>query len=370
MSTVPTLQRDKTTGIIYMHWTDPTPRGKRGRSRRASTGTSSMDEAKVFLAQWLLLERYQPAPQSTLTVADLWSVYDHKHVQRHVASPDTLKWAWKNLSVHFGTLMLSQVSQDAVQDYEEKRVAGDIGRPSVQATVRRELNALRACFNWCADRKRKILAKDELPVFDLPDEGEPKDRWLQAEEIRRIFRAARATSERTGTRMGRGERFLWLALETAARSEAIRQLTWDRVDWQTKAIDFNLPGRKRTKKRRAVVPISTALEAPLRRMQEEAFDPKTGHVLDSEAPVLKLVKCIADHAGVPDVSPNVLRHTAATNMARSGVPLWIIAKILGNSTAMVERIYAKHQPDDLREGIERISEGVVRPAMKGTAAAA
>jgi integrase len=158
--------------------------------------------------------------------------------------------------------------------------------------------------------------------------------------------------------MGRGERFLWLGLETAARCAAIRQLTWDRVDWQTKTIDFNVPGRKRTKKRRAVVPISRALEAPLRRMQAEAFDPMTGHVLDSSAPVRKLIERIANNAGVSDVSPNVLRHTAATFMARSGVPLWIIAKILGNSVAMVERVYAKHDPSDLRGGIEKISESL------------
>lgn len=78
------------------------------------------------------------------------------------------------------------------------------------------------------------------------------------------------------------------------------------------------------------------------------------HVLDSDIDVWKSIKRIAERAKVDDVSPHVLRHTAATNMARRGVSLYIVSKILGNSVAMVERVYAKHQPDDLREGIEKI----------------
>ena len=41
------------------------------------------------------------------------------------------------------------------------------------------------------------------------------------------------------------------------------------------------------------------------------------------------------------------------------VPLWIIAKVLGNSLAMVERTYAKHCPDDLRQAVDTITGGAV-----------
>ena len=55
------------------------------------------------------------------------------------------------------------------------------------------------------------------------------------------------------------------------------------------------------------------------------------------------------------ISPHVMRHTAATHMARRGVPLWTIAKVLDNTIAMVEKVYAKHSPDDLREAVDTIS---------------
>lgn len=346
MASTPTLKRDPVSSIFYMHWTERTERGKPGRSRRQSTGTQDLAAAQQFLARYLLLDGTQEVA-SVVTVAELWALYDEKHVQKHVAAPETMTWAWKNLEAHFGALRVSDVSQDTVDAYETKRGRGTIGRPSTPSTIRRELNALRACFNWCADPKRKILRPDERPLFDLPPEGEAADRWLRREEVDALKAAAAAPG-----RMGRGERFLWLALETAGRSEAIRELTWDRVDFETRTIDLNRPGRRKTKKRRAVVPISKALEPVLRRMYEERI---TDLVLDTDAPVRKPLASIAARAKVAGVTPHVLRHTAATHMARRGVPLFIIAKVLGNSLAMVERVYAKHSPDDLRVAVDTIS---------------
>jgi len=196
------------------------------------------------------------------------------------------------------------------------------------------------------------LTKADVPAFDLPEPSEPRDRWLREDELTVLLEAAAAYSRERGSRMSRVERFLWLALTTAARVEAICQLTWDRVDFETGVIDFNVPGRKKTKKRRAVVPISTALRPVLERMYKEragefVMDHDGGGVGDR-------VRRIAEAAGIKGVTPHVLRHTAATHMARRGVYLWLIAKVLGNSLAMVEKVYAKHCPEDLRPAVDVI----------------
>src|SRR5690606_28077362 len=136
---------------------------------------------------------------------------------------------------------------------------------------------------------------------------------------------------------------------------------------------LDVPGRKKTKKSRATVPISKALRPVLERAYEErtftvpararkpAQTRTMTHVLDNGARVWSMIQLIAIEAGfggkrpkvlrtekpkATGISPHVLRHTAATHMARRGVPLWIIAKILGNSVRMVEKVYAKHAPDD------------------------
>lgn len=341
----PTLKKAK-NGRYYVHWTD----GR--RSKRVSTGTGNLAEAKGFLAQWLLMEQ-SVAKAADRTIAQCWTAYYERHVLIENASVSTAEHTWNNLRAHFGDLDVSAVTSDVVDEYIALRRAGRVGpagKPVKDGTIRRELATLRACLSWCANPKRKLLDPALLPLFDLPKDSDPRDRWLRTEELQRLFAAA--AKDRPDGRLSRAERFLWLALETAGRSSAIRELTWDRVDFETLVIDLNVPGRKRTKKRRAVVPISKTLLPVLQR----AFEERTGPlVVDSEAEILYGVVKIAKRAGVEGVTPHVLRHTAATHMARKGVPLWKIAKVLGNTLAMVEQVYAKHCPDDIRADIDLIS---------------
>ena len=202
-----------------------------------------------------------------------------------------------------------------------------------------------------------MIALSDVPGFGLPADSEPRDRWLRRDEIDRLLAAAQSEG-----RMSRVERFLWLALETAGRKQALLDLTWDRVDFETGVIHLALPGLKQTKKRRASVPISAALRPVL----ERAYTEREGDlVLDHGGDVWTAVQSVVRRAGLAPataraakatgVSPHVFRHTAATHMARRGVPLWLIAKVLGNSLTVVERSYAKHAPDDLRGAVDMIS---------------
>lgn len=371
---MPTPTLEIYNGRFYAIWSE------NRRSKRKSMGTSDRAAAEARFAQWLLFggHKGQVAEETKtgLTVAEFWKVYAEKHIQdpKKVAAPETIEFCWQNLKPHFGQLLLTQVS-DAVEGYEAKRLAGKIGRPSKPSTVRKELGALRACFGWHADPKRgknRLLDAKDIPLISLPEEGEPRDRWLRMDEIQRLLKAAAAL--RRGDRLSRGERFLWLALETAARKQAILDLTWDRVDFETNTIRLDVPGRRKTKKRRATVPIS----ASLRPVLERAYAEREGDlVLDNKGAVWSTIQLIAIEAGfggerpkvlrsekpkATGISPHVLRHTAATHMARRGVPLFAIANILGNTVAMVERVYAKWCPDDPAGTVDRISNGVLEAA--------
>lgn len=353
------------SGVRYIHWTERGLPGKRGQGRRQSTGTADAAKAQVIFAEWLLSKNLMeragalPGSEQVFTVADLWGIYDKRHVQRKVVADDRLYFAWANLRGHFGACKLFDISGDVVEKYVEKRLAGKIGRRAKPPTVRRELGALVACLNWCADPSRKLIDPAAVPHIELPEHGEPADRWLTTHEIKKLFAAAADMRRVNKVHLARCERFLWLALETAARKEAICQLTWDRVDFETGVIHYDVPGRRKTKKRRAAPPISTALRAALERMRAE-HGPEDGDlVVFNDTDPRRMVMRAAARAGLKGVTPHVLRHTAATHMARRGVPLWKIAKILGNTLAMVERVYAKHSPDDLREAVDTITGGAV-----------
>ncbi|MCL2473331.1 MAG: integrase [Alphaproteobacteria bacterium] len=50
-----------------------------------------------------------------------------------------------------------------------------------------------------------------------------------------------------------------------------------------------------------------------------------------------------------------MRHTAATWLVMEGVPLREVARLLGNSEAMVEKVYGKHSPDYLRRAVSALN---------------
>ena len=343
-----------------------------GRSKRKSMGTTDRAVAEKRFAQWLLLGGHKgevsDEAKAGLTVGELWTIYAEKHVDKNTAAPQTIHACWKNLKPHFADMLVSAIGEDGVDDYEEKRVEGLIGRPSKPATVRKELVALIACLNWHAapERgKKALLSKKDIPAIRLPAEADPRDRWLTTAEIKAVMAAARAMHPGEN-RLSRGERFLWLALETAARKTAILDLTWNRVDFETRMIHYAVPGRKQTKKRRPSVPISDALLPVLRRAYEERI---SDVVLDHGGEIWSTIQAVVVKAGLAPkqprptgarikstgISPHTFRHTAATHMARRGVPLYTIAGVLGNTLAMVERVYAKHQPGALREAVNMIS---------------
>lgn len=365
----PILQK-RDNDRYYACWTEDR------RSFRKSMGTSNRDLAEARFAQWLLIGGHRAATEdpesagSALTVAECWQVYDEKHVRKNVAASATMGFSWKALEPHFGRLLVAQVDQDQVDLYVTKRTSGRLGRKVKPQTCRKELSALFAALRFCAAPAQRLIPATAIAEVELPEEGDPRDRWLTIEEMQALLDAAAAM--RRGDRLSRGERFLWIALETAARKQAIFDLTWDRVDFETGTIHFDVPGRKRTKKRRVSVAMSSALRPVLRRAYDER---ESELVMDNKAEIWATIQWIVGRAGIAGkqpkietsqkpratgVSPHVLRHTAATHMARRGVPLWKIANILGNTLAMTEKVYAKWAPEDPGNTVDLISAGRLR----------
>lgn len=315
-------------GCFYVHWTEDR------RSNRKSLRTSDQAEAMKRFAEWLV--KANTDAEREPTIGELWAAYEAKHIVK-VASPETLYHAWNALRPYFENVRPSD-AQDIVETYKDDRMEN-----VAPATVRRELSALRACIAWCASGKGGRPLVKAVPYIALPPASAPRDRWLSKDEIFRLRAAV--------TPGGLDQLFVELALETAGRRQAITDLTWDRVDFETRVIHLQDPSIAATSKRGASVPMSDRMYHLL------ASQRGTGRLFPKDFGAYRAVLGAARRAGLSDVSPHVLRHTAATHLARGGVPLWKIAKILGNSVSMVERVYAKHAPDDLRDAINLISGG-------------
>lgn len=320
----------RTSPNWYIQWFEG------GHSRRASTRTPDRGEAEQVLAAFRLVQAEQPL--ADLTVAQVLDWYWDAHGQK-LMRPDTCKLGIKYLKPFFGSTLVSALTLEKQELYAEHRRSVGAGDES----IRRDLSVLSAACH----RAVKYKKLDRAPPFLTLSPAPPRERWLSRKEAARLLWAMR------GKRQRHALLFTRIALYTGARTQAILDLTWDRVDFDSGLIDFRKPGRRETKKRRTVAPMTRKL----RRMLLHAYKHRRGdHVVSwagkSVGRVAKAVIGHAERVGIKDFSPHVLRHTFASWAVRNRVPIYTVGKVLGQTVASTTARYAKLAPDDLRDAME------------------
>lgn len=319
------LWRHPATGIWYVAWT-----GSRGGERK-STGTADRGQAEQWRDQFIA-GLLTPQPPSQPTVSDILTGYLADRESR-VRAYQTLEYSCRPLRLILGNLEPSHISNSVVRDYAAKR--HEMGRKD--GTIIREIVTLRAALKWA--RAEDWIG--EVPPIPMPVSAPPaRDRWLTRDEVRRLLAA---------TKSFHAKLFILLALKTAARRGAIMDLKWGQIDLKHARLDY---GRGHGNKRRAIVPIDAQLARALKTAKKLACG---DYVMEFNGQRVRSVrtafKAACRRAGLSAVTPHVLRHTAATWAVMEGVPIGQVARLLGDSEKMVERVYGKHSPDYLKRAV-------------------
>jgi integrase len=322
-------------GCFYIAWTE------NGRSRERSAGTADREQAQIKLAEFLQQRdrRAGPRDPDQILITALLTEYATERGSK-VAAKDRIAYAVLALTDFFEGNSVADVTPQTCARYAEKR-----GRSA--GTVRRELGVLRAAVNH-AHRNGRITRP---VVVDLPDRPEPKGRWLTRKEAAAVIRAARTPQARLYL-----PQFILIGLYTGRRKEAILSLRWPQVDLDSHTINFEIAGRKRTSKRRGIIPIPPRLLPHLQRLRRRGTD--LGYVLHMNGERLKDIKkgfaAACMRAGIAGVTPHTLKHTAATWLMQSGTDPWQAAGFLSTSVETLLRVYGHHHPDYQREAAENI----------------
>ena len=291
-------------GYWYRHYYDGT------RSRVVSLKTKDRAEAEV-----------RANAKANVNLSSILSSYlEEKSLK--VSSLDTLTRISERLIEAIGKRGLSV---DQYIKERQKVVSGP--------TIRRELGVLIAALNLAV--RRGLLSKEDVPMIELPEPSKRKEEWATLDQLDTLLEKAPKGS--------RVERFLWIAIETGARKSAILSLKWSAICFNRGLIDFS-QGVRETKKRRAIVPISDRLLPILQPNGSE-------YVLDHPGELRKSYARVTREAGLEWITPNVIRHSWASNAAMAGVSFVEIARVLGNSVPMVEKVYSKFAPDYLRSAV-------------------
>lgn len=329
------------SGYYEARWSEKSEQTGKYRSKGWSTGRKDRVEADIaaknFFASMQTIAAAQ-TPAGACTVADVCRGYLAAAETREVGP--TQRYSLKAVCESLGHLTPGEVTSEALSEFVKRRKAGGC----VNGTIRRDLNAFTAAMNWGV--KNRKLERAEFPIIDLPPDSAPRDVWLDEDQERAFYAAAMADSDGL-KRLSRVTRFVALALDTAARTEAIEDLTWDRVDFKAGKIDYNVPGRKLTKKRRTVVPISDRLLPVL----ERAYQERIGNYVLDPGDIRKAWQTFVRASAWPHIRKHDLRRTWATLAARAGVDMFQIAGVLGDDYGTVDKHYAKHLPEHLRGAV-------------------
>ena len=314
-------------GCFYIVWTE------RGRSRERSTGTSDRREAEVALADFLRSQPLHAGPRdpSEIGVTDVLAEYALDRGDK-MMDPARLGYAIDALTRFWIGRSVQDVTKRTCEAYGRQRA-------KAAGTVRRELTVLRAAINHAHQDGRLT----RTVAIELPEPPAPRHRWLTREEAARLLIAAKA-EPRVRLHL---PLFILIGLYTGQRKEAILSLRWPMVDLERGLIDFNIPGRKRTKKRRSVAAIPPQLLTHLRHARRRGSD--LGHVVNENGSALADIKrgfaSACERARLEGVTPHTLRHTCATWLMQLGVPKWEAAGFLAMSLDTLERVYGHHHPD-------------------------
>jgi integrase len=268
-----------------------------------------------------------------------------------VTAPDVMGRAIEVLTEFWAGMTVSEITPQACERYMEKRARA-------KGTMRRELGVLRTAINWSHKNGRITRA---VPV-PLPEGGQARERWLMRSEAAALIWAARTRKARLYMPL-----YILLGIYTGRRKEAILSLRWPQVDLEAGLIDFDIAGRARTKKRRGKVRIPARLVPHLRRARRRGTE--LGYVLHVNGkPIGNIKKGFAAacaRADLTDVIPHTLRHTAATWLMQSGVPIWEAAGFLAMRPETLQRVYGHHHPDYMRAAADAIGR---RPGVRGLSA--
>ena len=355
-------------------WLQPAREARNGRtaeaavwvirdgSRKRSTGLGAEQhtEAQRALAEYIIAQ-HNPASGRDLSpaevsVADAISLYAREVAGNH-ARPREVAAQLERLLDHFGEMTLAEINGASCRAYVAQRAK--------KTASLRELEYLRAALRFA--HKEGIV--DRAVPVTLPEKPRARERWLERDEAAALLWAAwrlrqkykgqptkRATAQHVA-------RFILVALYTGTRAGAIcgaairPTVGAAYVDLDAGLFYRRPPGERETKKRKPPVALPDRLLAHLSRWERLGISQR--FVVEWQgkpvARINKAFRAVREAAGLgEDVTPHTFRHTAATWLARNGVPFTQAADYVGMSVGTYERVYRHQAPgyqEQARNGI-------------------
>lgn len=333
MRTFPSLADEPNEfGYYEIRWSERV--GGNWRTKRKSTKKTTRREAEIALAEFLSIKDSIEIQESR-SLNDVWSAYLRNYsIPR--GNDKTDEHIMKAPLKAFGRWKSHTIKNSDVEAYALRREGGAYGKRKVKpATIRREIVCLQAVLNY-GSRNSMIAGEPEFS-FPKPPDSAPSIHWLNEDQEKEVLESVKDQPDTV-------KFFLRVGLTYGPRKQAIMDLHFGpQIDFITNVIDFNVPGRRITRKRRPKAPMTTTIRADLERIY--AKKSRGQRVCDWNTPYLfeKFMKSI----GYAWVTPHVMKHTAITQMLRSGVSELDVAKLTATDIRTIQKVYRHYSQEEL-----------------------
>jgi integrase len=276
-----------------------------------------------------------------------------RHVRRNYR-PKPLKEARRLLRLHvvgpWGGRKIAEIKRAEIRNVLERIVAD--GAPIAANRVH---SIVRKFFNWCLEQE--IIEASPCAGLKPPAGKEgSRDRVLSDDELRRVWQAA----EKLGAPYGAMVQLLVL---TGQRRGEVVGMQWAELDLENRL--WTLPRERVKNDRRHEVPLSAQAIAVIDGLPR--ISDRFVFSLNAETPLNGFGKNkdrIDELSGVSDWVVHDLRRTVASGMARLGISLSVIEKVLNHvsgSFAGIVAVYQRHEfAEEKRAALEKWASHVER----------
>lgn len=226
-------------------------------------------------------------------------------------------------------------------------------RRNADNTINTKLNRLRSVVKWAGRLGYPIDDPFGKGVRFL-NRSTPRTLFLTKDEYDEFLQKALADRNDLAMRVTR-ELFIF-SCETGLRFSDVLDLKWTHLKKDSKGVTYISKIQCKTKE---------LVEIPLMSKWPKVLLAKYRNVSTGEHVFPRLsnncvnrkLKMLAEKAGIGKrLSFHVARHTFASHLANAGVPLYIVAKLLGDkSLDMVHRVYTNTERTELTEAMKKLS---------------